>query len=261
MKWTPERIRSAERIAGFCLDHGQTILSVAILSACATLFLLGCGAGKDNVVAPPTTTTGTTTGTTVDFNSFPEKLLFTDRISRGAVEISLSVSPNKPLSVIPFQASQVPELHFDADARYTGFGLGGRFAGEFVPYLRMNLQLTNPTTQERTQIDLVPTISLTDGLHYSRNLRLPGLTDSYEAALTVRGPEALTQSGGSENAVAYNSDLTPAGLSGTVVQPSFTATYRSSLVPAQLVPAPATTTTTTGPSTTAPIPTTGGYGQ
>ncbi|MBW3621916.1 MAG: iron transporter, partial [Armatimonadetes bacterium] len=253
----------------FLSRHGQTLLSGGVLAVGVFLFGLGCGGGKDGVIpTPPTTTTGspttatTTTGGSVDFNIFPEKVLLTERTSRGAVEITLSVAPNRPLSVILFQTNptQAPELHFDADARYTGFGLGGRFAGEFVPYLRMSVEITNESTMERTETELVPAIGLSDGLHYARNLRLPGLADAYTVRLKVRGPEPLG-AGSGETAVLYGSDMTPAGLSGTVVQPNFSATYTGRLIPAQLVPPPATTTTTTNgtptvTTTTGPPPTT-----
>lgn len=273
---TPSRLftRSRARTAFQLLRrHGQTLISGGILAAAAVLFVLGCGGGKDGVITDPTTTgtptTGTPTATTgLDFTNFPKRPLLVQRTSRGAVELSLSVAPTRPLSVILFQANVAPpELHFDVDARYTGFGLGGRSAGEFVPYLRMSVRVTNSTTNEAAETELVPVISLSEGLHYARNLRLPGLAPLYAVQLIVRGPEAFTASGGGSGAVVYQSDLTPSGISGTVVQPGFTSTYTANLVLQELTTPPTTTTTattTTGPAptpTTGPPPTTGGYGQ
>ena len=276
---TSPRLTRPDRraVLRFLARHGQTLVSGLILSVAATLFVLGCGGGKDGVVTnpPPTTgtpTTGTPTTTTggVDFNAFPEKVLLTERTSRGAVELKLSVAPTRPLSIILFQASPDPELRFDVDARYTGFGLGARSAGEFVPYLRMSVSVTNTATNEASEVELVPVIGLSKGLHYARNLRLPGPSPTYTVRLRVLGPEQLTAGGGGGTAVAYSSDLTPAGISGTVIQPNFNATYTANLVVAELNPSPTTTTTTTTtgtpttgtPTTGTPTTTTtGGYGQ
>ena len=61
--------------------------------------------------------------------------------------------------------------------------------GGFVPYLKINAEVTNQKSGMKSFIDLYPHINLSDNFHYARNIALPGeKNDLYMVTFTIHSP-------------------------------------------------------------------------
>ncbi len=89
------------------------------------------------------------------------------------------------------------DFHPEAHVRYTGPLLGGRSAGDFVPYLDVTMTLENVDTGARWEGLLIPGFGLLDGWHYMADIDLDGdlgLSGAgYEARLEIRLGEGVIQ--------------------------------------------------------------------
>jgi len=66
----------------------------------------------------------------------------------------------------------------------------GVMRGGFVGYLHFFATVTNEATGAAQTLTLIPHITLGDGMHYARNVSLPGeTTDSYTVTFAVRPPD------------------------------------------------------------------------
>jgi len=72
-----------------------------------------------------------------------------------------------------YRASGI-DFHPEAHVRYTGPVLGGRAAGDFVPYLDVTIRLENLETGQSLEGPLVPGFGLRDGWHYMADINLDG---------------------------------------------------------------------------------------
>lgn len=62
--------------------------------------------------------------------------------------------------------------------------------GQFVPYLSVSALIVDEQTGKEEDIDLLPHLSASDGLHYARNVKLPGADqDRYTVTFTIAPPE------------------------------------------------------------------------
>ena len=65
--------------------------------------------------------------------------------------------------------------------------------GGFVAYLNITATITNESSGETLNVDLMPIVNLIDNQHYSKNIKLPGeVSDSYTVTFVVNPPEETT---------------------------------------------------------------------
>ena len=87
---------------------------------------------------------------------------------------------------------QNADAHLELQVRYrrNAPNLGGRVSGEFVPFLRVSVSMTNTTTGETLTFNLLPHVGLAEGWHYASNVDLPGTpqSDTYDMIVRLSPP-------------------------------------------------------------------------
>ena len=171
--------------------------------------LIGC----DSNVPPAVETVPNFTGELVLVEDAPA--------SSGNMTITLEVAPPdmilEPAEPVggPLTPKTAADIHFEAQIRYSGAVLGGKAEGEFVPYLNVNLKLTNRDTGKSLDTTLVPHVGIAEGFHYARNIALVDTLKAseagYDAKVTITAP---AQAGSSNQSaispgIAMRSDISP----------------------------------------------------
>ncbi|MEK6606276.1 MAG: iron transporter [Myxococcota bacterium] len=112
-------------------------------------------------------------------------------IAGGAATLKFEIASLTEAWGIPPADVAAGTYHFEAQIRYAGPLLGGRNAGDFVPYLDVALTLTNVDTGDAFEAPLLPVVGIAEGWHYATDLDLGsdvGVSRAgYEVGLTV-GP-------------------------------------------------------------------------
>lgn len=186
------------------------ILTAAILSSCA---------GDGDIDDPAT---GASTASVADLpSSFSEVVLVETDIADGAVMAVVEVAQPDQIEIAspPGLPKDDAHLHFEVQLRYADQALGGRVAGEFVPYLQVDLRIVNDATGEVLETRLRPHVGLAEGWHYAANIALPGDSPTYTAQVTTTGPLPFDGTAPAESVdgtVVTRSDLTP-NLPGTLL--------------------------------------------
>jgi uncharacterized protein involved in high-affinity Fe2+ transport len=186
------------------------LVMAASLSSCA-----GDGEIEDGA-------TGASTASIADLPSaFSEVVLLEEEIADGAVMAVVEMAPPDQIETAspPSLPKEDAHLHVEVQLRYTGEALGGRVAGEFVPYLQVDLRVVNDTTGEILETRLRPHVGLAEGWHYAANIALPGDSPTYTAEVTTTGPlpfDGTTPAESVEGTIVTRSDLTP-NLPGTLL--------------------------------------------
>ena len=87
-------------------------------------------------------------------------------------------------------AEELTDIHIEARVNWDTQNIPeGTPAGGFIPYLKINVLVTNQRTDLKTYVDLIPHINLVDNFHYARNISLPGnIDDKYEVELFINNP-------------------------------------------------------------------------
>tara|TARA_B100000700_G_scaffold192909_1_gene212426 strand:- start:1010 stop:1603 length:594 start_codon:yes stop_codon:yes gene_type:complete len=68
----------------------------------------------------------------------------------------------------------------------------GQIPNSHIPYLDVKAIIVNEKTKESINISLVPHINLSDGFHYARNIKLPGLAnEKYTVSFFIRPDDKL----------------------------------------------------------------------
>ena len=82
------------------------------------------------------------------------------------------------------------DVHIEARVNWDNINIPkGTPTGGFIPYLKINVIITNQSTGFKSYIDLVPHINLIDNFHYARNISLPGdIDDLYQVEFIVNNP-------------------------------------------------------------------------
>lgn len=121
-----------------------------------------------------------------------EVVVFDAPIAGGAATAKLEIAP-------PHHADdggdhvEGADYHFEAQIRYAAPVLGGRSAGDFVPYLQVELELVNLETGEEALVAMPPVVGIEEGWHYAADVDLDGSlglsSAAYEAELKIRGSE------------------------------------------------------------------------
>ncbi len=153
--------------------------------------------------------------------------------SGGAMEVTLKiappddiVSPDNPVGGTLSSKAEA-DIHFEAHVRYTGAFLGGRNKGDFVPYLNIELELTNRDSGKQSKKwTLVPHVGIAEGFHYARNIALVetlGASEAgYDVKVTIQAPTLFGDPDASSisSGIVMHSDLANnQNLTGTLLGP------------------------------------------
>lgn len=128
-----------------------------------------------------------------------EVVIFEKPIAGGAVTCKLELAP---LAIVyaedvlaELTANGGPDFHGEAQIRYAAPILGGRAAGDFVPYLDVQMAIENLETGALWEGALLPGSGLMDGWHYMADVDLDGeiglSAAGYEAELEIRLGEGV----------------------------------------------------------------------
>lgn len=88
-------------------------------------------------------------------------------------------------------AKQDTDIHLEALVNWAEmFPPKHELRGDFVPYLTITATITDEQSGKSENIELLPHLSAGDGLHYARNVKLPGMdTDQYALTFTIEPPK------------------------------------------------------------------------
>ncbi|MBV8938479.1 MAG: iron transporter [Alphaproteobacteria bacterium] len=95
--------------------------------------------------------------------------------------------------IIPPQQNlptQDTDVHLEAFIHWAEFfPPKSALRGEFIPFLNVYARVTDETTGKSGGTQLLPHLSASDGMHYGRNIKLPGAaTDRYAITFTINPP-------------------------------------------------------------------------
>jgi hypothetical protein len=172
-----------------CWKQNAGWIAWMLLLSGVLLMAVGCDSGADPAVEQ------------VQFPESGGELILTEDepASGGAMKVTLEiappddiVSPDNPVGG-PLTSKAEADIHFEAQIRYTGAVLGGRNKGDFVPYLDVELTLTNRDSGKKSEKwRLVPHVGIAEGYHYGRNIALVetlGASEAgYDADVTINSP-------------------------------------------------------------------------
>ncbi|MEK6606277.1 MAG: iron transporter [Myxococcota bacterium] len=142
-----------------------------------------------------------------------EQVLSENDLYGGAVEAELEAAPldfTVPTLLNGVEMDGLADFHLELQLRYAAANvLGGRNAGEFVPYQKVHVTIVNTTTasaDDTIEMDLVPHAGHAEGWHYASNVLLPpgdSEADPFEDAyrVTVTLAPAMT--------IATHADASP----------------------------------------------------
>ena len=113
------------------------------------------------------------------------------------ISITFEAAPKD--TVFNDSVRQLPEnetdIHIEALVNWNdGIQIEGQLAQGFIPFVNITSEIINENSGRKIIIDLTPHINLSDGFHYAKNIKLPGLrTDKYKLIFTIMPDnEALT---------------------------------------------------------------------
>jgi uncharacterized protein involved in high-affinity Fe2+ transport len=108
-----------------------------------------------------------------------------DQLFGGAIGVKISASPPDPYTPAVLNGvaeSGESDLRLKVDLRYRAPNqLGGKNAGEFVPYQRIRVRIVNldaPAPDNEAVFDLAPAVGAAEGWHYASEVRLPPLAET-----------------------------------------------------------------------------------
>ena len=194
-----------------------------LLLSGALLMVAGCDSGADPAVEQ------------VQFPEAGGELILEKNkpVSGGAMKVTLEIappddiiSPDNPVGG-PLTSKAEADIHFEAQIRYTGAVLGGRNKGDFVPYLNVELVLTNRDSGKKSKTwALVPHVGIAEGFHYARNIALVetlGASEAgYDADVTITAPAPFGDPGASSISpgIVMHSDISDnQNIAGTLLGP------------------------------------------
>ena len=85
------------------------------------------------------------------------------------------------------------DIHIEALITWNDkIDIDGQLPGSHIPYLDVTAHIINLRTKKKDIISLLPHINLSDGFHYARNIKLPGLNnDKYSVKFLIKPDEKL----------------------------------------------------------------------
>ena len=125
-----------------------------------------------------------------------EQIISEEQLSEN-ITIIFEAAPKD--SVFNELSPQLPEketdIHIEALVNWSDdTQIEGQLAKGFIPYVSITSEIVNENSGQKKVIELTPHINLSDGFHYAKNIKLPGLrTDKYKLKFTIKPDgEALT---------------------------------------------------------------------
>ncbi|HEY7709639.1 MAG TPA: iron transporter [Candidatus Entotheonella sp.] len=141
-----------------------------------------------------------------------DRVLGTFFLSGAAIHATLALTPadtlnpgvlNGQLKTADSDGNGTPDHVQNADAhlalhiryRRNAPNLGARVSGEFVPFVRVTVTLSNSTTNETLTFNLVPHVGSETGWHYGSNVAFPGspLNDTYDLTVRIAPPTGVAK--------------------------------------------------------------------
>jgi len=123
-----------------------------------------------------------------------EERLVSGGFARVRLELLAPEHADAPAEILggPWLPEPEADVRVELQVQSTTALLGGRHQGDFVPYLRVDLSITNKDTSQVLETTLVPAVSIARGLAYARNLALLETLGTaqggYSVAVTIRRP-------------------------------------------------------------------------
>ncbi len=79
------------------------------------------------------------------------------------------------------------DIHIEALVNWhEDISIEGQNPGGFIPYVNITTEIINENTNQKKIIELSPHVNLSDGFHYAKNIKLPGLrVDKYKIIFTI----------------------------------------------------------------------------
>ena len=207
----------------YCWQQNARWIAWMLLLSGALLVGVGCDSGANPALEQ------------VQFpESGGELVLTADKLaSGGAMKVTLEIAPPDDI-VSPdnsvggtLSSKAEADIHFEAHVRYTGALLGGRNKDDFVPYLNIELELTNRDSGNQSKKwTLVPHVGIAEGFHYARNIALVetlGASEAgYDGKVTIQSPTLFGDPDASSISpgIVMHSDLASThNLAGTLLGP------------------------------------------
>lgn len=166
------------------------VASCVALTACEDSYDCaagGCDAGSVQAAADAGSTSTVTRATVTT------PLAIVDRRVAGGlaavkVEMFAPVSVDAPAGLDrgDFLTPAQADVRLETLVRTTAALMGGRAAGEAVPFLRVDLSITNLDDGRKIQTNLVPVIRLGGGMAYGRQLALVASIGAAQSGYAVR---------------------------------------------------------------------------
>ena len=131
--------------------------------------------------------------TTINLNA--EEMIIGEEIY-GDYQIIFEAAPKDQVyshpSVNNLKESET-DIHIEALITWNNeIDIEGQLPGSHIPYLDVTAHIINLRTKKKIIISLLPHINLTDGFHYARNIKLPGLNnDKYSVNFLIKPDEKL----------------------------------------------------------------------
>lgn len=140
------------------------------------LLLLVLGGCEDRPIPTEEVTLPALSGEVVVIDDAP--------IAGGAATVKFEIAPLDP-RLDGAEPVEGADYHFEAQVRYAAPVLGGRAAGDYVPYLALDLDLVNVDTGGEFEFEMAPVVGIHEGWHYFVNVDLDGAVGLSEAGYNV----------------------------------------------------------------------------
>ncbi len=117
-----------------------------------------------------------------------EQIISQEKLSNN-ISITFEAAPKDTLfnDSIKQLSENETDIHIEALVNWNdGTQIEGQLAKGFIPYVNISSEIINENSGQKKIINLTPHINLSDGFHYAKNIKLPGLrTDKYKLIFTI----------------------------------------------------------------------------
>jgi len=125
-----------------------------------------------------------------------EQIISEEKLSKN-ITIMFEAAPKDTVfnDSSPQLSEKETDIHIEALVNWhDDIQIEGQLARGFIPYVNITSIIINENSGQKKAIDLTPHMNLSDGFHYAKNIKLPGLrTDRYKLKFIITPDnEALT---------------------------------------------------------------------
>tara|TARA_B100001113_G_scaffold227803_1_gene187031 strand:+ start:3047 stop:3598 length:552 start_codon:yes stop_codon:yes gene_type:complete len=124
----------------------------------------------------------------IPFAYSAEQIISQENLSEE-ITITFEAAPKDSLfnNSVKQLAEENTDIHIEALVNWSeSINIEGQKPEGFIPYVNITSEIINENTKKKKVIELTPHINLTDGFHYAKNIKLPGLrTDRYKIIFTI----------------------------------------------------------------------------